>query len=292
MSNYNFSLVLPIFNEQDIVEQALEEIIKLNTEDNNLFEIVIVDDGSNDLTKEKLESFRNKRHVNLIKHEKNYGYGKALKTGIVNSKTDIIFITDIDGTYPNNEILVFYKKFLEKKCDMLVGERDAKSANIPLVRKPPKLIINKLANYLVNYDIPDLNSGFRIFKKSLYEKHKNLLPDGFSFTSTITLAFISDIQKVEYDRINYKKRVGKSKINPIKDTLNFVFLILRVIIYFNPMRIFIPLSLITFLIGLILIILRIIFGGQFLVTSIIFMFFATNFLFLGLIADLINKKIR
>ena len=292
MSNYNFSLVLPIFNEQDVVEYALDEIIKLNKEDNNLFEIVIVDDGSNDLTKEKLENFSNKNHVNLIRHEKNYGYGKALKTGIFNSKSDIIFITDIDGTYPNNEILVFYKKFLREKCDMLVGERDAKSVNIPLIRKPPKLVINKLANYLVNYNIPDLNSGYRIFKKSLYKKHKNLLPDGFSFTTTITLAFISDFLKVKYESINYKKRVGKSKINPIKDTLNFVVLILRVIIYFNPLRIFIPLSLITFLLGLILIISRIIFGGQFLVTSIIFMFFATNFLFLGLIADLINKKIR
>ena len=292
MSNYNFSLVLPIFNEQDAVEYALEEIIKLNLENKSLFEIVIVDDGSNDLTKEKLEKFKNKIHVNLIRHEKNYGYGKALKTGIANSKSDIIFITDIDGTYPNNEILVFYKKFLEKKCDMLVGERDAKSANIPLLRKPPKLVINKLANYLVNYDIPDLNSGYRIFKKSLYEKHKNLLPDGFSFTTTITLAFISDFQKVEYQRINYKKRIGKSKIHPIKDTVNFIVLILRVIIYFNPLRIFMPLSLITFMIGLILIFFRIIIGGQFLVTSIIFMFFATNFLFLGLIADLINKKLR
>ncbi len=292
MSKYNFSLILPIYNEELIVENAINEILKIKTDYKNCFEIIIVNDGSTDTTPSILEKFKNIENINLIKHEKNYGYGKALKTGIVNSKSDIIFITDIDGTYPNNEILVFYKKFLEKKCDMLVGERDAKSANIPLLRKPPKLVINKLANYLVNYDIPDLNSGYRIFKKSLYEKHKNLLPDGFSFTTTITLAFISDFQKVEYQRINYKKRIGKSKIHPIKDTVNFIVLILRVIIYFNPLRIFMPLSLITFMIGLILIFFRIIIGGQFLVTSIIFMFFATNFLFLGLIADLINKKLR
>ena len=117
-----------------------------------------------------------------------------------------------------------------------------------------------------------------------------MLPDGFSFTSTITLAFLSEFRVVEYKKIDYEKRIGQSKIHPIKDTLNFVILILRVIIYFNPLRVFIPLSLVTFLVGFLLILYRIISGGQFLVTSVLLMFFATNFLFLGLIADLINKR--
>ena len=173
---------------------------------------------------------------------------------------------------------------------MLVGSRSLMNSGIPLIRKPPKYLINKLANYLVQYKIPDLNSGFRIFKKTFYEKYKNLLPDGFSFTSTITLAFLSEFRVVEYKKIDYEKRIGQSKIHPIKDTLNFVILILRVIIYFNPLRVFIPLSLVTFLVGFLLILYRIISGGQFLVTSVLLMFFATNFLFLGLIADLINKR--
>ena len=102
--------------------------------------------------------------------------------------------------------------------------------------------------------------------------------------------FLSEFKKVEYKQINYNKRVGESKIHPIKDTLNFVILILKVIIYFNPLKVFIPLSLVTFFIGVLLILYRALIGSQFLVTSIIFLFFATNFLFLGLIAELINKR--
>ena len=106
------------------------------------------------------------------------------------------------------------------------------------------------------------------------------------------MAFLSDYKLVEYKKISYEKRIGKSKIHPIKDTINFIVLILKVIIYFNPLRVFVPLSLITFLMGLSLFLLRVIVGSQYLATSIILIFFATNFLFLGLIADLINKKIN
>ena len=106
----------------------------------------------------RLTKFSLDKNITIITHDRNYGYGRALKTGIKNSNSDIIFITDIDGTYPNNKIVDFYNKFSEKKCDMLVGARDARSENISLIRKPPKYIINKLANYLVDYKIPDLNS--------------------------------------------------------------------------------------------------------------------------------------
>ena len=290
MSKYTFSLILPIYNEEQIVEKTIKEILELNLNSSVLFDIIIVNDGSNDLTSSILDKFKSIENINLITHEKNYGYGRALKTGITNSKSNVIFITDIDGTYPNEKIVDFAQQFFQNKCDMLVGARDLRSENISLITKPPKYIINKLANFLVEYNIPDLNSGFRIFKKELFEKFEDILPDGFSFTSTITLAFLSDFKKVKYQEINYEKRVGKSKIHPIKDTINFIILILKVTIYFNPLRVFIPLSILTFLIGIFLIILRFIIGGQFLVTSIIFMFFATNFLFLGLIADLINKK--
>ena len=124
-----------------------------------MFEIIIVNDGSNDLTPSILEKFDSIDNINLITHAKNYGYGRALKTGIDNAKSNIIFITDIDGTYPNDKI-IDYNNFVEKKCDMLVGARDPRSENISFIRKPPKYFINKLANYLVDYKIPDLNSGF------------------------------------------------------------------------------------------------------------------------------------
>ena len=287
-----FSLILPIYNEEKIIEKSIDQILKLQSDNNYLFEIIIVNDGSSDTTHEILKKFKQNDNLKIIDHSKNYGYGRALKTAISKSTYDNIFITDIDGTYPNDRIVEFFFEFSSNNFDMLVGSRSLMNSGIPLIRKPPKYLINKLANYLVQYKIPDLNSGFRIFKKTLYKKYQNLLPDGFSFTSTITLAFLSEFKKVEYKSINYEKRVGKSKIHPIKDTFNFVILILRVIIYFNPLRIFIPLSLATFLIGIILLIYRIMEGGQFLATTIILLFFSMNFLFIGLLAELINKRKR
>lgn len=288
--NSKFSLILPIYNEEKIIEKSLNQILKLQLDSKNLFEIIIVNDGSSDSTAKILKKFKFHDNFKIINHSKNYGYGRSLKTGISQSVYDNIFITDIDGTYPNHRIIEFFLEFSSKNFDMLVGSRSLINSGIPLIRRPPKYLINILANYLVEYKIPDLNSGFRVFKKTLYKKYKNLLPDGFSFTSTITLAFLSEFKKVEYKQINYNKRVGESKIHPIKDTLNFVILILKVIIYFNPLKVFIPLSLVTFFIGVLLILYRALIGSQFLVTSIIFLFFATNFLFLGLIAELINKR--
>ena len=289
-TNSKFSLILPIYNEEKIIEQSLNQILKLKQENKDLFEIIIVNDGSSDSSSQILKRFENNKDLKIIDHDKNCGYGRAIKTGISQSSNENIFITDIDGTYPNDKIIQFYLEFSRGNFDMLVGSRSLMNSGIPIIRIAPKYLINKLANYLVQQKIPDLNSGFRVFKKKLYKQYENLLPDGFSFTTTITLAFISDFRKVEYQKINYEKRIGKSKIHPIKDTLNFVILILRVVIYFSPLRVFIPLSLMILFIGTSLIIYRVINGGQFLVTSIILFFFAINFLSLGLIADLINKK--
>lgn len=289
-SNSKFSLILPIYNEEKIIEKSLNQILKLQLDSKNLFEIIIVNDGSSDSTSKILNKFKFNNNFKIIDHSKNYGYGRSLKTGISQSAYDNIFITDIDGTYPNHRIVEFFLEFSANNFDMLVGSRSLVDSGIPLIRRPPKYLINKLANYLVQHKIPDLNSGFRVFKKVFYEKYKNLLPDGFSFTSTITLAFLSEFKKVEYKKIKYNKRVGESKIHPIKDTLNFIILILKVIIYFNPLKVFVPLSLVTFFIGVLLILYRALIGSQFLVTSIIFVFFAANFLFLGLIAELINKR--
>ena len=285
-----FSLILPIYNEEKIIEKSIDQILKLQSDNNYLFEIIIVNDGSSDTTHEILKKFKQNDNLKIIDHSKNYGYGRALKTGISQSTYETIFITDIDGTYPNDRIVEFFLEFSSNNFDMLVGSRSLMNSGIPLIRKPPKYLINKLANYLVRFKIPDLNSGFRIFKKSLYQQYQHLLPDGFSFTSTITLAFLSELKKVEYKSINYEKRVGKSKIHPIKDTFNFVILILRVMIYFNPLRIFVPLSLITFFIGFVLLIYRILEGGQFLAATIILLFLSMNFMLLGLLADLINNR--
>jgi len=199
----------------------------------------VVDDGSNDKTAEIVSSFDS---VKLIQHSINKGYGAALKTGIQNANNDIICIADADGTYPNEKIPSLVTQLVENDLDMVVGARTGKNVKIPMLRKPAKWAIGKLANWVTGQPIPDINSGLRVFKKSSFMPFQYIVPDGFSFTTTITLGMLLGGYKVKFIPIDYFQRSGKSKIRPIRDTLNFIKLILRIGLYFAPLKIFMPVS--------------------------------------------------
>ena len=196
------SIIIPAYNEVKGIEstvRALELVVKNIDFD---VEVIFVDDGSTDGTSEKLnDSVDGLAKIRVINHDVNQGYGAALKTGIRNSVFDYIAITDADETYPNERIPEFYSMTLENNLDMLVGARVGKNVKIPLIRKPAKWALNKLANYLAGYEIPDLNSGMRIMKKETLMKYLNILPQGFSFTTTITLAMLTNSYKVHYEKI-------------------------------------------------------------------------------------------
>jgi len=151
----------------------------------------------------------------------------------------------------------------------------------------------KLANYLSEMKIPDLNSGLRIMKKDILEEFIHLLPDGFSFTSTITLAMLTNGYSTKYEKIDYLGRVGKSKIRPIRDTLNFVQLIVRTTMYFNPLKVFIPLSMLLVIFAfIVLFVSHYLFGEAFDVSFGVLMMTAVMVSAIGMLADLINKRIR
>ena len=230
MINEIFSIIIPCFNEENSILETIKELQALDLN----CEIVLVDDGSNDNT---YEIIRNIAGIKLVRHEENRGYGAAIKTGIKSAQYEIVTITDADGTYPNERIPELVKIFEEGNFDMVVGARTGKNVKIPLIRKPAKWFINKLANYLAGTKIPDLNSGLRVMKKEVLERFIRILPDGFSFTSTITLSMLTNGYSVKYVPIDYFKREGKSKIKPIQDTLNFIQLIIRIVLYFDPLKI-------------------------------------------------------
>jgi glycosyltransferase involved in cell wall biosynthesis len=245
------------------------------------FEIILVDDGSKDKTSEIAEGF----DVKVIRQEYNRGYGAALKAGIEQAKYDLIAITDADGTYPSNrlpELISFMGDY-----DMVVGARTGKDVNIPLLRRLPKLILNKYANYLVRYKIPDLNSGLRVFKKETYKKFRNLLPSGFSFTSTITLALLSNSYRVKYISIDYYKRDGKSKIKPISDTINFFKLVSKITLYFDPLRIFMPATLVILSFGIVFLGYDVFFAENISDKTILVFFMGMQFGLIGILADII-----
>jgi glycosyltransferase involved in cell wall biosynthesis len=281
----NLSVIIPVYNEEKVVGETINGLKKELTRLNLDYEIIVVNDASTDKTKEILEKTEG---IKLINHPENRGYGAALKTGIKNSIYDWILIIDADGTYPNESIADLIK--YASDYDMVVGARTGKKVKIPLIRRPAKWIINKLANYLSKTKIPDLNSGLRIMKKPLLEKFIHILPDGFSLTTTITLAALTNDYTIKYIPINYSERVGKSKIRPIRDTLIFFQLIIRTILYFNPLKVFVPFSLILFLLGV-----GIFFYSYFFMTRIldvtvaVILISSIQILAIGMIADLVTK---
>jgi glycosyltransferase involved in cell wall biosynthesis len=259
------------------------------------YELIVVNDGSTDGTRELVEKYisdSKPKKLSLWNHSPNRGYGASLKTGIRNARYPNICITDADQTYPNEEIPAMFNRYLDNSLDMIVGQRDFKK--LPTLTKPAKWVLNKLANFLLGYKIPDINSGLRIFKRDIALRYFPIICDGFSFTTTITLAMISNHFIVEYYKIEYFEREGKSKIKPARDTLNFIQLIIRTILYFNPLKIFIPISLFIFLISIGLYIMgkcHILFN-EMPVDSITILFLAGVQIFAtGLLADMIDKRL-
>jgi len=286
------SVVIPCYNEENAIVEVLDQLLETLEKGDVPFEIITVNDGSTDRTAEQIDPQR----FRIVNHETNMGYGAALKTGASHAKYDCIVITDADGTYPNEMILELYQYF--KDYEMVVGARVGEKVKIPLIRRPPKWVINQLANYLSGHKIPDINSGLRVIDKKLFNKYKHYYPDGFSLTTTITLASLVNHHRVKYIPINYHHRIGNSKIKPIRDTLNFVSLIVRTIIYFEPLKVFIPLSvglfLASFLVGSSTLVLEKFFGiGKFMdVTTVLLMLSSIQLFAVGALADLINKRMR
>ena len=204
------SIIIPANNEAGGIGLTLEKIIDVMGTSGRAHEIILVDDGSDDDTADLGAGYSD--HVRIIRHDVNRGYGAALKTGLRQAKFATICITDADGTYPNEMIPALTEKVIAGECDMAVGARIGDSVAVPWIRRPAKWVIGHLANYVAGRNIPDINSGLRAFRRDLARRMFFVLPDGFSFTSTITLTMITNDFEVEYVPINYHKRIGRSKI--------------------------------------------------------------------------------
>ncbi len=285
------SIIIPTYNEEKAILETITDLHGIMKASAIPYQIIIVNDCSKDNTRGILESNGGGEGlgVTLIHHEINRGYGASIKTGSRSAEYDVLCITDSDGTYPNNMIPVLYKDM--DKNDMVVGARIGANVHIPFMRRAPKAFINKLASYVADIHIPDLNSGLRLFTKDLFFKYFKLYPDGFSLTSTITLAALTNRYAVKYVKIDYFKREGSSKIRPIKDTLNFVMLIMRMCVLFNPLRIFLPLSIGLFFTGLVVLAYGALFAGKFYDGTFITLALGSiQFFCMGLLADAISRK--
>jgi glycosyltransferase involved in cell wall biosynthesis len=236
------SVIIPAYNEENGIARVIDQLLAILPGCKvPAYEIIIVNDGSADNTGDAARPYVGDE-VRLLEHRTNKGYGAALKTGIRAANYDLICITDADGTYPNERIVDLVAHLLTQDFHMVVGARTGEHVRIPLIRKPAKWFLNKLANFVAGEAIPDLNSGLRVFRRAICLRFFNILPEGFSFTTTITLSMLTNHYFVDYVPINYYARIGNSKIRPIRDTLNFMMLVLRMGLYFDPLKVFLPFS--------------------------------------------------
>jgi glycosyltransferase involved in cell wall biosynthesis len=233
------SVVLPCYNERDHVELEVKRIRAALDAAGMRHEVICVDDGSTDGTREVLQSIGGIRTILL---PRNQGSGTARRIGTQQARGRVVVWTDADLTYPNERIPELVG-LLDDTYDQVVGARRSEAGTIKLLRVPAKWAIRKLAAYLTATDIPDLNSGLRAFKRSVAAPYLRLLPAGFSCVTTITLAFLSNGHPIRYVPIDYFKRAGRSKFHPLKDAYNYILQILRMVMYFNPLRVLMPLGL-------------------------------------------------
>ncbi|MHC4846244.1 MAG: glycosyltransferase family 2 protein [Planctomycetota bacterium] len=286
----DLSVVIPAFNEAAGISPVLGELSAVLGAAGIDHEILVVDDGSTDGTDEAVRAAADTLDaVRLIAHDRNRGYGASLKTGIHAARAEVVAITDADGTYPSEPLPGLFRRLVDEQADMVVGSRTGKNVHIPMVRRPAKALLNLLANYLSGHKIPDLNSGLRVFRREVAIERFNLISDGFSFTTTITLALLARNKRVIFEPIDYLKRTGSSKIRPIADTFNFVVLILRVSIYFEPLKVFLPISGLLAAAGLT-------YGGLQVKQGdlgegpVLLLVAALQVLLVGMIADMISRK--
>lgn len=283
----SLSVVVPAHNEQEAIGNVLADLKKELAELNLEHEIIVVNDASTDQTKEIVEKIDG---VKLINHFFCKGYGGALKTGIKNSTKEYVLFFDADGQHKAQYI----KKLLKHvpQYDIVIGARQ-KGYRGPLMRIPGKKILYCLANYLTGQKIPDLNSGFRLMKKNQIEKFLHLMPNSFSFSTTSTLIFLKEGLDAKFIPIEATKRIGKSTVRA-RDGFRMFLLILRTIILFSPLKVFLPASFFLFVVGTILLVQNLIYKN---ISDITLLFLISGLLifFFGLLADqlsAIRREIR
>ena len=287
-NNIYVSIVIPTFNEENCIVKVIDDIHKAMKSTSYLYEIIVVDDCSTDSTLEKLKT---RSTVRVIKHQSRRGSGAARRAGIKETKGEIVVMIDGDDTYPANEISKLLRYFPE--YDQVNGARTSESGSHKQIRSFAKWIIRNLACLLTNQKIPDLNTGLKAFKRSIALKYLWALPDGFSCVSSITLSFLCNGHSVKYVPIEYfPRRKSESKFHPIKDTYMYLVTVIRMITYFQPMKVFLPPSILLFFLGIVktLIDYRMI---QRMQLSDVVIFMASFVIFcLGVLADLIVAQAR
>jgi glycosyltransferase involved in cell wall biosynthesis len=246
------SIVLPCYNEQGHVAAEVTRICEAMDASGYGYELIAYDDASTDETLARLrEAAPGFPHLRIVHFDRNGGAGTVRRIGTQQARGEIVVWTDADMTYPNERIPELIQ-MLEKDpaLDQVVGARTSEAGTHKILRVPAKWFIRKLAEKLTNSRIPDLNSGLRAFRREVALPYLRLLPPGFSCVTTITLAFLSNQHDVRYVPIEYAKRSGTSKFRFVSDAYRYILQVLRMVMYFNPLKVLMPVALFLLVLGI------------------------------------------
>lgn len=277
------SIIVPAFNEAAIIGSVISSIVQVLEQSHYTYQVLVIDDGSTDDTAKIAEE----AGAIVVRHPYNIGNGAAIKTGIRQAEGKIVLMMDGDGQHKPEDI----PRLLQGMAtfDMVVGAR-TKASDTEFHRDFANMIYNMLASYVCNRKIEDLTSGFRAIRADIAKGFVYLLPNTYSYPSTITLAIVRAGHSLQYVPIVTNKRVGRSKIHLIRDGVRFLTIILRISVFFSPLRVFVPVSTILFLLGFVWYVYAVFLVGRgFPPTSIIFMLTSVIIFFMGLISEQIAQ---
>lgn len=278
MSQKKITIILPAYNEELSIGDTVRKIKDLYPD----FEVLVVDDGSSDSTVKIAMG----AGANVWPHPYNIGNGAAVKSGVRAARGEWVVMMDADGQHDPADIA----RLLEHtgRYDMVVGAR-SKGSHRSLHRNVANWFYNRLASYVTKVKIEDLTSGFRLVRRDVALKFLYLLPNGFSYPTTITMAYLRSGRTVKYVPIITAKRKGKSKIRLLSDGTKFVMIISKVAVLFSPFRVFMPTSILLFLIGLLYYLFTFTTSGRF--TNMSALLFSTSVIvfMMGLVSEQISQ---
>ena len=280
MSDPSVSIIIPAYNEAEAIGPTLQKLMDLKFHEK--YELIVVDDGSAEVTPDIISGFP----VKLYRHHVNKGYGAALKTGIRKAKGKYVIMMDSDGQHDPkyiHEIELMLEEF-----DLVIGERSRTSFRVKR-RKAGKWLIRRIGEYLVEQKLPDYNSGVRGFQRETIAGLLHLMPNGFSFSTTSTLAFLKEGYNIGTLPIEVSERIGrKSNVKMMKDGSKTILLLFRIIMLFNPLKVFFPASIFTFVVGIAFGITGYFLYDRFSNGAVVLTMLGMFLFFIGLIADQIS----
>ena len=279
------TVVLPVHNEAGHLDAELSRIRASLEASDYSWEIIVVDDASTDGCVDHITSGDG---IRVIRVGVNQGSGGSRRVGTEAARGAVVVWTDADMTYPNDDIPWLVAQM--DGVDQVVGARTSEEGTHKVLRTAAKWLIRRLAQYLSSTKIPDLNSGFRAFRRDVGWQYTHLLPQGFSCVTTLTLAFLTNHYTVRYVPIEYKERAGESKFHWYRDTRRYVVQVIRMALSWEPLRVFLPVSLVIILATTIKIFTDFLIGAPKVADSTLLMgFFGLLLLAIGFLADLVVR---